>query len=183
MSYFIIVPILLSIDHVNWFNIHKHDRHDKFIYTAVPFGFAEQFFFPNIFIFLSMIMLWEWQCLGVIRDSVFLPHRGYELIFSTSSQHLWGWYYIMWSRSVLLRMLLQHWPITTYTWANRGCFCLDNTPQKRRIILTQQIRDIVPMLGQCWSIVYDAGPTLNQHWDNVSCLLGSLCLLNAGPNT
>ena len=134
------------------------------------------------FVLQTYLSSYQWSCcesgtcLGVIRDSVFLSHRGYELIFSTSSQHLWGWYYIMWSRSVLLRMLLQHWPITTYTWANRGCFCLDNTPQKRRIILTQQIRDIVPMLGQCW-------PTLNQHWDNVSCLLGSLCLLNAGPNT
>ena len=28
------------------------------------------------------------------------------------------------------------------------------------------------MLVQCWSTVYDAGPTLNQHWDNVSYLLG-----------
>ena len=25
---------------------------------------------------------------------------------------------------------------------------------------------------QMWSTVYDAGPTLNQHWLNVSCLLG-----------
>ena len=24
------------------------------------------------------------------------------------------------------------------------------------------------MLGQCWAIVYDAGPTLNKHWVNVS---------------
>ena len=37
---------------------------------------------------------------------------------------------------------------------------------------SQQTRDIVPMLVQCWSTVYDAGPTLNQQWDNVSCLLG-----------
>ena len=25
---------------------------------------------------------------------------------------------------------------------------------------------------QCWSTVYDAGPTLNHHWLDVSCLLG-----------
>ena len=40
----------------------------------------------------------------------------------------------------------------------------------------QQTRDIVPMLVQCWSTVYDAGPTLNQQWNNVSCLLGLMCL-------
>ena len=29
-----------------------------------------------------------------------------------------------------------------------------------------------PMLGRCWTTVYDVGPTLNQHWVVVSCLLG-----------
>ena len=38
---------------------------------------------------------------------------------------------------------------------------------------TQQTRDVDPMLVQCWSIVYDAGPTLNQHWVDGSCLLGN----------
>ena len=28
------------------------------------------------------------------------------------------------------------------------------------------------MLVQCWSTVYDAGPTLDQHWVDVSCLWG-----------
>ena len=27
-----------------------------------------------------------------------------------------------------------------------------------------------PMLVQCWSTVYDVGPTLTQHWFNMSCL-------------
>ena len=36
----------------------------------------------------------------------------------------------------------------------------------------QQTRDIEPLLFQCWSTVYDAGPTLNQQWLNASCLLG-----------
>ena len=30
-----------------------------------------------------------------------------------------------------------------------------------------------PMLIQCWSTVYDAGPTLDQHRANVLCLLDS----------
>ena len=29
------------------------------------------------------------------------------------------------------------------------------------------------MLGQCWTDVVDCGPTLTQHWLNVSCLLES----------
>ena len=37
---------------------------------------------------------------------------------------------------------------------------------------SQLTRDIDTMLGQCWTIVYDAGPTLAQHCINVSCLLG-----------
>ena len=37
---------------------------------------------------------------------------------------------------------------------------------------SQQTRDIVPMRVQCSFTVYDAGPTLKQQWDNVSCLLG-----------
>ena len=28
------------------------------------------------------------------------------------------------------------------------------------------------MLGQCWADVVDGGPTLSQHWFDVSCLLG-----------
>ena len=35
----------------------------------------------------------------------------------------------------------------------------------------QQTRDIYPMLFQCWATVFDAGPTLNQHWVNGWCLL------------
>ena len=37
--------------------------------------------------------------------------------------------------------------------------------------LTQQKRDIHPMLYQCWPTVYDGGPTLIQH-----CLLGMVVL-------
>ena len=40
----------------------------------------------------------------------------------------------------------------------------------------QQTRDIEPLLVQCWASVYDAGPTLNQQWLNVSCLLRGLLL-------
>ena len=37
---------------------------------------------------------------------------------------------------------------------------------------TQQTRDIGPMLDQCWSTVYNAGP----NWVDVSCLLYIVCL-------
>ena len=38
--------------------------------------------------------------------------------------------------------------------------------------ITRKKRDVEPMLVQCWPIVCDAGQTLNQHWLNVSFLLG-----------
>ena len=38
----------------------------------------------------------------------------------------------------------------------------------------QPTQYVGPMLIQCWSTVYDAGPTLDQHTANVLCLLGQL---------
>ena len=38
---------------------------------------------------------------------------------------------------------------------------------------SQQTRDTEPMLVYCWASVVDGGTTLNQHWLNGSCLLGS----------
>ena len=35
----------------------------------------------------------------------------------------------------------------------------------------QQTRGIYSMLFQCCPIVFDAGPTLKQHWINTPCLL------------
>ena len=40
--------------------------------------------------------------------------------------------------------------------------------------ISQQTRDIHPMLFQCWPSVEDDGPTLKQHWVNAPCLLGLL---------
>ena len=45
-------------------------------------------------------------------------------------------------------------------------------------ISSQQTRDIEPMLVQYWPAVYDVGPTLIQHWFNVSCLLGCSLTVN-----
>ena len=40
------------------------------------------------------------------------------------------------------------------------------------VSLAQQTRYIDPMLVQCWTSVVDGDPTLDQHWIDVSCLLG-----------
>ena len=37
---------------------------------------------------------------------------------------------------------------------------------------SRQTRDIEPLLDQYWASVVDGGPTLNQQWLNVSCLVG-----------
>ena len=41
-------------------------------------------------------------------------------------------------------------------------------------LVNQQARGIHPKMFQCWHIVFDAGPTLKQHWVNALCLLGTL---------
>ena len=40
---------------------------------------------------------------------------------------------------------------------------------------SERTRYIDPMLCQCWSTVYDGGPTLVQHRVDVSCFAGILC--------
>ena len=48
--------------------------------------------------------------------------------------------------------------------------CTLITHQVRLVSMgSQQTRDVQPMLVQCWPTVFDAGPTLFQHWVNVSC--------------
>ena len=44
-----------------------------------------------------------------------------------------------------------------------------NVYEKYAPIHTQQTRGIHPILFQCWSTVFDAGPTLKQHRVNSSC--------------
>ena len=61
-----------------------------------------------------------------------------------------------------------------------GClssFSVTVAPQPPQSLLewgiqSQPMRDIQPLLVQCWDSVVSAGPTLNQQRFNVSCLLG-----------
>ena len=46
-------------------------------------------------------------------------------------------------------------------------------------VATRQKRDIEPLLFQCWVIVTDGGPPLEQQWFNVSCLLGRIWLYSS----
>ena len=51
--------------------------------------------------------------------------------------------------------------------------CFENENDEWGEWISQQTRNLQPMLVWCWPIVYDAGPTSNQHWLNISCLLDS----------
>ena len=69
-------------------------------------------------------------------------------------------------------------------WAGLYRYSTDNTSGST----SQQTRGIEPLLVQCWSTFYDAGPTLNQQWLNASCLQHpskhealSHCWFNVGP--
>ena len=54
------------------------------------------------------------------------------------------------------------------TQTNRWCLKTRSAP-----IITQQARVTNPLMVQCWSSFYDAGPTLTHQCVNVSCLLGT----------
>ena len=55
------------------------------------------------------------------------------------------------------------------SWDSRACAGCQTRDE------IQQIRNVQPMLVQCWPSIVDDGPTLYQHWLNVSCLLERLC--------
>ena len=44
--------------------------------------------------------------------------------------------------------------------------------------VTQQTRNIHPLLFQCWASVEDGGPTLKQHWVNAPSLLGKITVIH-----
>ena len=71
-------------------------------------------------------------------------------------------------RVMTLRLFALKWDITKKMEYNQDKLCW------WCMIWTQQTRDIEPLLVQCWFTVHDADPTLNQHWLNVSCLLGRM---------
>ena len=61
--------------------------------------------------------------------------------------------------------LAQHW--ANIGWTYRVCRVVwDSGPGSKH--------GIHPMLFQCWPSVFDAGPTLKQHWVNAPCLLAWL---------
>ena len=47
------------------------------------------------------------------------------------------------------------------------------SPSGKTNPLSQQTRDVNPVLAECWASVADAVPTFNQHRVDVSCLQGS----------
>ena len=50
-------------------------------------------------------------------------------------------------------------------------FCMPRYLTTGGVRAASWTRDVQPMMGQRWAIVYDAGPTLTHHWFYVSCLL------------
>ena len=56
---------------------------------------------------------------------------------------------------------------------SRHCFISATPPCE--IPDTWKTPDVDPMLLWCWASVADGGPTLQQHWVSVLCLLGARC--------
>ena len=59
--------------------------------------------------------------------------------------------------------------------------CRDTHDESGTSRSVQRTRDVQPLLVQSWANVFDAGPTLYQHWLNVSCLMG-VHQINTGEN-
>ena len=51
------------------------------------------------------------------------------------------------------------------------CWIFSNISLILNVDRVQQTQDIDPVLAKCWPTVYDASPTLIQHWVNVSCTM------------
>ena len=71
----------------------------------------------------------------------------------------------------------QRWEARQMTFLWKSCTKrVSNSHDRHQLFQspTQQTRGIHPMLFQCWPTVFDAGPTLKQHWVNAPCLLGTL---------
>ena len=65
---------------------------------------------------------------------------------------------------------------STLFWSNAGPPSTNLAQHWTKIGLMN--RYINPILVQCWSTVYDAGPTLDQHWVGESCYLSFSLLLS-----
>ena len=65
---------------------------------------------------------------------------------------------------------MSKWPcgaVQTYKWGPAVILTDDEA-----LMDSQQLSDINPILIYCWPSVCDAGPTIKQHWEIVSCKLG-----------
>ena len=52
-----------------------------------------------------------------------------------------------------------------FDWCTQVCLAtIHHICSWKVFVSSQQTQKIDPMLFQCWSTVYDAGPTLKQHW-------------------
>ena len=105
---------------------------------------------------------------------------GALIVFSYVTQHTLRWF----STGLSLACRLQRRPsinpaLREHMVAERVILTSDVIPTSTRrwpnvgLMLAHRLRRWVgPMLGRCWPIVYDAGPTSVQHWVSASCLPG-----------
>ena len=56
-------------------------------------------------------------------------------------------------------------------WASVGLLLTHRPSKRESLMLAQRWFTARPTLVYCWPNVYDVGPTVNQRWANVSCLL------------
>ena len=77
--------------------------------------------------------------------------------------------------------LKQRWNNINATWyVCLMCSAIDGPSlqsfRNRKVPADTRVQDVESMLVLCWSNVVDGGPTVNQHWYNILCLLDIIFL-------
>ena len=83
---------------------------------------------------------------------------------------------------------LPSWVTDTVFWyhtasENRSVLSVEQHTMRLDFHHSQRTQDVESMFVWRWSSVVDGGPTLNQHWFNVLCLLGWVFCPNSGPTS
>ena len=101
-------------------------------------------------------------------------HRSLQSRYWYSQLKLYHRHHLLWY-ATLIDTRAQFWICVAFvvlTLLARGPSLTSISDTFWHLKMAQQIWNIHPMLAQCWASVADGGPTLYQHWVDVSCLLG-----------
>ena len=119
-----------------------------------------------------MVNLWDLVCTGVTECDIHSRSRCNKN-WCWPRKHLFRWTDCESALSPPPRnyVCTRHWGGEVRQGNHHKSQLLDVTQQSQ--CPNKHHLHVDPMLGWCWPSVVDGGPTLAQHWVNVSCLMGA----------